>query len=195
MTSPITLLGLSGRARVGKGSFVSILDEILSQRRPSRHVTELAFAQVLKEELDDLMLTHFGISAFTTDNEEKKIIRPYLVKRGAEARAADPAHWIKLVEPQAKTALARGDVVIISDCRYRNEVEWVHSLGGKVIYIERFLPGSTTEIVPVANDEEGRNDPEARAVSDFSLSWPTFASNPLDQMRPFVLNAWSRVTT
>lgn len=188
-----TLLSLAGFARVGKGTFVSILDEILLERRPSRHVTEIAFAHALKLELDPMLVNRFGISAFTADNEDKKIIRPYLVERGAGARAVDPNHWIKLVEPDVKRALDRGDVVVISDSRYRNECDFVHSLGGKVIYIERIQPDGTP--VPPANSEEAAQDGGAREVSDFFLSWPTFSTNSLDNMRPYVLNVWSQLTT
>lgn len=192
MTQPGTLISLAGRARVGKGTFVTILDEALLQRRPSRHVVEVAFAQVLKEELDPMLRHRYGISAFTTDSAEKRIIRPHLVERGAGARAVDPQHWIKLVEPAVKSALGRGDVVICSDSRYRNECDWIHSLGGKVIYIERIQPDG--QPVPPANDEEARNDDAARAVADATITWPTFPKNVLDNLRPYVLNAWSQLT-
>lgn len=188
----INLLSLSGRARVGKGTFVSLLDEALLQRRPSRHVTEVAFAQILKEELDPFLRERYGISAFTTDDAEKRVIRPHLVARGAGARAIDPNHWIKLAEPAVKRALDRDDVVVVSDSRYRNECDWIHSLGGKVIYIERIQADGS--LVPPANDEEAANDDAARAVSDLTISWPTFGEDYLDKMRPFVLNAWSQLT-
>ncbi len=82
--------------------------------------------------------------------------------------------------------------MVVSDSRYRNECDWIHSLGGKVIYIERILPDGTP--VPPANAEEAANDDAAREVADYILSWPTFSENVLDSMRPFVLNAWTEVT-
>lgn len=184
-----TLLSLSGRARVGKGTFVSLLRGII----PHRHVAEVAFATALKEELDDSLIARFGISAFTTDDAEKRIIRPYLVERGAGARAIDPNHWVKLVEPVVKAALDRGDVVVVSDSRYRNECDWVHSLGGKVVYIERI--GVDGLPVPPANLEEATHDSAAREVSDYFVSWPTFSSSDyLDKMRPHVQAVWSQMT-
>lgn len=189
------LISLAGRARVGKGSFVTILDDIMCERRPSRNVIEVAFATCLKQEVDPITRAKYGISAFTTDNEEKKVIRPDLVERGAGARVEDPNHWIKLAEPQVKQALDKGDVVIVSDSRYRNECNWIHSLGGKVIYIERIQPDGTP--VPPANDEEARNDDAAREVADTTVSWPTFEGTleeRHDKMVPFVLEAWNQVT-
>lgn len=184
------LFSLAGRARVGKGTFVTLLTDILSPRP----VVEIAFAQALKEELDPVLKARFGISAFTTDDAEKKVIRPFLVERGAGARAQDVNHWVKLVEPRVKEHLSRGDVVVVSDSRYRNECDWIHFLGGKVIYIERLLPDGTP--VPFANSEEATHDGAAREVSDYTISWPTFSNEDfLDKMRPFVLDAYSKLTT
>lgn len=185
-------VGCAGRARVGKGSFVTLLTNIL---HGIHNVAPFAFATELKRELDPILRAKYGISAFTQDTAEKVIIRPDLVARGAGARAEDPNHWIKIIEPEVLKVLARGDVAIIEDVRYLNEAKWVQSLGGKVVYIERLLPGSTTEIVPFANSEEADNDPKARVVADLVVRWPTFPQNPLDHMRPFVLNAWSQLTS
>ena len=181
------LLSLSGRARVGKGTFVTLLRDILHPQI----VSEKAFATELKAQIDPFLRSEYGISAFTTDTEEKKIIRPHLVALGAGMRAQDPGYWIKLVEPQVKLDLARGDVVVVSDSRYRNECDWVHSLGGQVIYIERLQPDGKP--VPPANEEEAANDDAARAVSDFTISWPTFEANYLYHMRPFVLDVWTQM--
>lgn len=185
----IQLLSLSGRARVGKGTFVSLLRRVI----PHRHVEEVAFASALKTELDPILRARFGISAFTADDAEKRIIRPHLVARGAGARAVDPNHWVKLVEPTVKAALDRGDVVVVSDSRYRNECDWVHSLGGKVIYIERIGPDGFP--VPPANEEEATHDAAAREVSDYLVSWPTYTTNTLDSMLPHVQAVWRQVTT
>ena len=186
----INLISLSGRARVGKGTFVTLLSDILSHQNPPRSVTEIAFAHALKEELNSTLIMRFGISAFTTNDAEKKIIRSFLVARGAGARAEDVNHWVKLVEPNVKKRLSEGDVVIISDSRYKNECDWVHSLEGKVVYIERTIDGIP---VPPANEEEAANDDAARAVSDITVSWNTFGENYLDMMRPFVFDTWAKL--
>jgi hypothetical protein len=186
------LIGCAGRARVGKGTFVTLLRQIVNNQTPHVDVEEVAFAFALKNELDPILKERFGISAWTTNDDEKKVIRPYLVARGAGARAEDPDHWVKLIESTVRGHLGCGNVVVVSDVRYLNEANWIHSLGGKVVYIERTLPSG--ESVPPANEEEAINDPQARAVSDLLIKWPTFLDNPLDNMRPFVLNAWSQLT-
>jgi hypothetical protein len=180
-----SLIGLAGKARVGKGTFVTILSDLV---RDNSHVREFAYATELKRELDPFLIAKYGISAFTTDNEQKKIIRPHLVERGAGARKEDPFHWIRIVAPQVELALAHGEIVVISDNRYANECDWVHSRGGKVVYIERILPDGSLQ--PAANEEEAKNDPEARAASDIILSWPTL---PLDRLRPYVQDVWSQL--
>lgn len=185
MTILPLIVGCAGRARAGKGTFITLLSDILSEYDPARRITEYAFATALKQELDQMLTRRFGISAFTVNTEHKKVIRPFLVERGAGARAEDPDYWIKVLDAPVRAAIAAGRDVAIGDTRYLNELRWVHSLGGKVIYIERIQPDGTP--VPFANDEETRNDPLVEAVADIRLTWPTL---PLDQLRPYVERVW-----
>lgn len=185
------LIGVSGRARVGKLTFFNLLRDIYrEQLADETRVVHFAFAKALKAELDAQLIREFGISAFTTDTAQKTIIRPALVARGAGARKEDPNHWIKQIEPGVKDCLACGDLAVVEDVRYANEANWVHSLGGKVVYIERIQPDG--QPVPPANDEEARQDPGARAASDLVISWPTVGD--VNDLRPYVLEAWNRLT-
>src|SRR4051812_44303365 len=92
------LFSTAGVARCGKDTFATILADIV-YAQDGRIVRSHAFATELKRELDSYLIKKYHISAFTTNDADKRIIRPELVKRGAEARAADPDHWIKLLEP------------------------------------------------------------------------------------------------
>ena len=187
MTSSI--LGISARATAGKSTFVKLLADLV-YAQDKRIVRDLAFAHALKAELDPVLTRDLGISAFTANAEHKRLIRPFLVERGAGARKTDPDHWIKLLEPLVKEALARGEVVGVSDVRYTNEANWVHSLGGKVVYIERLLPSG--EPVPPANQEEAEQDGLTRACCDLTITWPTL---PLDRLRPYVQDVWTQLNT
>ncbi len=190
-----TLLGLASVARGGKDTFASLLVAHLTSI--GQPVATHAFADVLKRELESTIWAKYGISVWTQDSKEKAIIRPELVALGKQRREeSNGTHWIKQIDPVVRAGLTAGVHQIVKDTRYAthaaDEAGWIHSLGGKVIYIERLLPDGKP--VPPANEEEAVNDPLVRAAADFVVQWPTFGQDYLDMMRPFVLNAWSEVT-
>lgn len=74
-TEPIRI-ALHGLARTGKDSVGRILMEAI----PS--LKRVAFGDIIKGDLDEVIRKHFGFSAFTEINEEKEIIRPVLVHWG-----------------------------------------------------------------------------------------------------------------
>jgi len=83
------------------------------------------------------------------DPVQKSLLRPLLVAYGATMRAIDPLYWIKRL---SRHYLTWSDErlfgkYVITDLRYKNEAEWVRSLGGIVI-------GITREGVAPANEEE-----------------------------------------
>lgn len=163
---PGTLIALSSVATAGKDTFHSLLTTHLS----NRVVTRMAFADRLKTELDPLFKA-FGGSAFTTDPVQKALIRPVLVSHGCSMRVINPRHWIDAIAPDVQAALARNETVVVTDVRFQNEANWIKSLGGNVIYIERIKPDGS--VVGPANEEEARNDPYLRANADVFLSWET----------------------
>ena len=78
------LIGISGLARSGKDTLFELLSSKLNKEKVSSK--RLAFADELKEECDDFLRSNIGISAFTEDNSEKEIIRPFLVCYGSKIR-------------------------------------------------------------------------------------------------------------
>lgn len=148
-----------------------------------REFVHLAFATCLKQELDPFLRETYGISAFTNDNAEKQIIRPHLVARGAGARQEDPHHWIKILEPAVIKSLTAGHVTVIEDCRYLNEANWIKSLGGKVVYVERIQHDGTP--VPPANEEEALNDPLVRQAADITVTLPTLKGDLRELLKPY----------
>lgn len=181
------LIGISAFATVGKDTFASLLTQVVSPRR----VTQIAFAQALKEELDPLFRA-FGGTAFETDPIKKKLIRPILVSHGMSQRIlTNGRYWIDKVQPIVLDSLLRGDIVIVTDVRFENEIDWLHSLKGKSVYLNR-------EGVNAPNEEEKRNDPIMRAKADYLLNWPTLKKKgkiDLDSLKEIVHAWWTSTNT
>jgi hypothetical protein len=68
-------IALTGYARVGKSYAARYLAERYG-------LTVVAMGQIIKAQLDDLVQTHLGFSAFTENDAEKKRIREVLVHWG-----------------------------------------------------------------------------------------------------------------
>jgi hypothetical protein len=193
MSTKGILIGIGGVARAGKDTFAKLLVEYAASK--GRVVSSFAFADELKRELEPFFKT-FGSTAFETDPEKKKKIRPILVAHGREKRlVSNGRYWIEKIEPAVKDALERGDIVLVTDTRYAthdaDEAAWVKSLGGKIVYVERLIDN-----VPVApaNEEESLNDPLLRKAADIIVSWPTVENlqKNIDKLTPFVDTVWSQ---
>lgn len=183
MNKPI-LIGVAAVARAGKDTVADMLIPYIDN--PLR----VAYANELKDEIDPFLKEIYGISAWTTDDKEKTIIRPHLVELGHRRRSeTNGAYWIDKVEPKVKAALYSGRSVIICDNRYANEGKWVHSLGGKIIYIERILENGLVRLP--ANNEEKINDPQIREIADITLTWPTA---PKDQLEKIIGDLWKQIS-
>jgi hypothetical protein len=155
------IIGLCGYARTGKDTMAAAVTcEPLSFMR-------FAFADELKSDVSEAMLHALIASGQHVDSidvsrvmsGQKEKIRPMLVGWGAGMRAVDSDHWIKRLTRiiHARTLFPCDSQYgklprltsrcVITDVRYLNEADWVRSLGGIVVWIER--PG-----VFAANDEE-----------------------------------------
>ncbi|MBN86650.1 MAG: hypothetical protein CL885_03920 [Dehalococcoidia bacterium] len=169
----MSLIGICGVARSGKDTlFLS-----LENSEPSFKWKRLAFADELKMECEEFLLKHTGISPFTQVNEEKELIRPFLVAYGTHLRRKiNPDCWIDVVKPKLKKNKAEGLIPVLTDVRFPNELNWIREEGGKVIHISR------TGVNP-ANKEEAENDPILRSMADIRVSWPTFKGDYLRQCK------------
>jgi hypothetical protein len=160
------IIGISGAARSGKDTFADCLIEVLSSMNIASH--KMSFANQLKIEVKDFLQKTIGIDSFTQDDEEKKIIRPFLVTWGTEVRRKqNPNIWIDHVESQ----LDENKVNIITDVRFGNEMDWLKDKGGYSVFVSRYLENGA--IVEPANETESENNDILINRSDFQLSWTT----------------------
>ena len=188
------VIGVGGFARSGKDTFVKVAKKVLKDNGYSS--IKLAFADPLKEEIDPFLREHYNISAWTDDTEEKKIIRPYLVAHGCGKRnISNGKYWVDQIDQLIETVHFSEDVIFISDCRFPNEVDWVHEkwggwfvhlrkysiierpkIGGSILFSNRnvkcFDNGNKIEewvYDPSPNEEEAVQDPLCEAKADYRL--------------------------
>lgn len=167
------LIGISGFARSGKDTLYNSCAKILEDQ--GKKTIRFAFADALKEECDKFLLDNVGISAFTEKDEEKKIIRPFLVTYGTDIRRKlDENCWIKTIQDRVVDHLNKGYYVFITDVRFKNEAEWVNINGGGVVNVSR-------EGVGPANHEERRQLHLMKTLFKYNLHWDTFGSSNISQ--------------
>jgi hypothetical protein len=189
------LIGVGGYARSGKDTFVSIAIHILQKNGYSSK--KYSFANGVKDDLDDWLKEKYGIGAWTMDNEEKKIIRPFLVAHGCGKRIqTEGKYWIDKVHINMLEDIARSerdsyqdhiDIAFVSDVRFLNEAKWLHEKwNGDLIHLRRYTKGIsalgadsggtvhahyTNVYDPAPNEEELRNDPFIVEVADQRIEW------------------------
>lgn len=176
------IIGISGVARSGKdtlaNNFVNIFKSLGIKAK------RYAFADELKREVRPFLKKKTGIDPFTKDDEEKKIIRPFLVAYGTNIRRAlNKDCWIQTL----KSYIKQDEIAIISDVRYENEAEWVKE-NGFLIHIARL--DKDNNLIAPPNAEEAENDPILQAKADISYVWQTVEGNS-DKNNPFSLSEYS----
>lgn len=182
------IIGCGGYARSGKDTFVKIARKIAEQTGYITH--KAAFADALKNEVSTFIMQHYGINVWTEDSIEKSIIRPLLVAHGCQKRLQTKGrYWIdKIDEMIEKSVFLPNTILFISDCRFPNEVDWVHNKwNGWFVHLKKYSVEKryTTYTHPVCssfsgivetktydkapNEEEAKNDPICEKNADFRL--------------------------
>lgn len=166
----MNIIGISGPARSGKDTLADLIIEILEANNVK--CVKTSFAKQLKLECRDFLQSTIGIDSFTEKDEEKKIIRPFLVTWGTHVRRKlDPDVWVKSVASSVKDNY----VTIVTDVRFKNEFDWIKENGGFSIFLDRAL--SSGDLVPNANADEEENNPFLKENCDYSLVWKTVNDN------------------
>lgn len=158
----IPIIGLVGYAGAGK-DLVGALLRMMEYRR-------VAFGDALKAEVAEFMsVGNVTLAPSELDSDlqymlnarqlnagdvyrkpTSEVMRRILQQWGTEYRRKQYAgYWVKLANDRVKKL--GGLSVVVTDVRFQNEVDWVHSLGGKVWKVER----------PGAEGEEMRHSSEA----------------------------------
>lgn len=178
------VIGVGGVATSGKDTFYSLLQDYLDKY--NIETRRFALADELKLEIDPYLTSQFGISAFTTDREEKRLIRPCLVAHGFVRRQQSKGrYWTSRIEGPLEDAMSKGIIPVVTDIRYaefeEDELAWLRKFQGKLVHITRYTEIQTTTVeghivrtpVSAPNEDERKNDPKLRDGADFRIEWET----------------------
>jgi len=173
------VIGLCGSARSGKDTFFNFAERFPLPN--GRKIRRVAFADELKKDLNNFLVSKLGISAWTDKDEEKAIIRPIMVAYGEAMRdKTEGRYWIEKIRKKLETNETNGNISVITDVRYANEIDFLNTFpNSKCIYIERLG-------VRPANDEEESNDASLRKKATNFLSWRTFGPEEIYKCKPIV---------
>jgi hypothetical protein len=158
------IIAIAGNARCGKDTLGKNFSYLLKEYGIKSSL--YSFADELKRETDDFLKQTLGISSYTDDDNEKAIIRPFLVFWGTEIRRKlNPTIWVDKVLERIK----EDEVAIITDLRFENELEFVKSHNGSIIYLSRVNEDGIQ--VPPANSYEESNNNIIAAQADSNFTW------------------------
>lgn len=136
------IIGLTGLPGCGKDTFfynsqLYCADEFKLER--------ISLGDEVRKDLRHFINKHYGIDICDEliDNEGralKDMIRPLLQAHGLCKRKQDRDYWINLLKPQLTESLKNGNIPVITDIRYKNEVRFVQASGGVVIHLATNKP-------------------------------------------------------
>jgi phosphomevalonate kinase len=176
----LKIIALSAAARTGKDTIATILAKKIGNDLPHMRVAHLALAQPIKEDLH-FLAQKFNIDINSNDPEEKKALRHLMVGYGTFCRAISEGKYFieKILQKAEQNKL---NVLIISDCRYLNEVDHFQEMGGKIV-------GLTREGVKYPNVDEKKLIPMIHQKADLLIKVET-------KKEPFeIINESERVST
>ena len=176
------MIGISGLARSGKDTLAKYLSEVIWEDigiRPQVY----SFADKIKWHLKDVISDHYGISAYTEDTEEKKIIRDILVCHGETMKKIHgKTVWADLMFKN----LNKGETKhfpIIPDVRFDFEAKYIQEKGGQVVHISKIgnLP---------PNKIEEENDPLCRESANVHHTWGVYAPDKMHHCKDHASILW-----
>lgn len=160
------VIALSGFAETGKDEFFKTYKKI----HPEKKIRRLSFADSLKNYLEDFLKEETGLSSFTTDPEEKRIIRPYLVSIANYYRWKSKGRfWIDRWKEDKQRNFKDYDVLFVCDLRFVNEIVFIkNEMKGVNISIDLLVSG---EMKKPMNVSEATQTTLAKSMCDLKFTW------------------------
>lgn len=167
------ILLISGNATAGKDTFFNGLSLLKKNR-----VKRFAFADQLKSLTQSISTSILKKEIEFLSPQEKEMFRPVMVSVGELARKVDGDFWVKKVDSQIQwlDEIQEEFYAVITDCRYESEYLFFkekYNCPIRLLYIERY--DCLGNVIPPANDTERESLHVLEKMSDYHLSWVTFA--------------------
>ena len=157
-SKPAAIIGLMGRRGSGKDSIAKAAMKLDSS------AVRLAFGDAVKHEVAEAI----GHSHVWVE-EHKEQLRPLIQAWGSEWRRtlSHPTNCITRLDQQL--GMVDDDaIVFITDVRFQNEVDYIHSRGGVVVQIVRDTDGQALDPCDLHSSEMNTDDinPDARFLNN-----------------------------
>ena len=164
------IIGIAGNARSGKDTVGKNFVKILADQ--GIKAKTFSFADELKKSVDGFLKEQIGISAFTEDNKEKEVIRPFLVFWGTDImRKINNDIWVDKLQDN----LHNNHVSIITDLRFLNELEWIKKNKGLSVLVKR-------DGIEAANAYEEENNKQISELADSNFHMGNFKDDKLIEL-------------
>jgi hypothetical protein len=185
------LIAISGAARSGKNLFANLLINELNKQNIKS--CQFSLANELKVSLNSFLLEKYNISAFTEKTEEKDIIRQILVDTAAKNRKdTNGRFYLEKINNDILLCLNNNIVPILTDLRFaefkNDELFWAkNELNGIIVHIKKFYIRKNQsgdcfiERQEYPNKQESTNDPIIEKNSDYSIIWPDFNNQNIEE--------------
>ena len=124
------IIGLSGKKQSGKDTVYELAADLLQ----GPIIGRVAFADPLKQEVSEIT----GMTCKFIE-ENKSDFRELLQVWGTEFRRRFNGndYWINKMDKIIEQSSAHLDVLFITDIRFKNEADYIKSIGGKLVRVER----------------------------------------------------------
>lgn len=177
------LIGLAGYAQAGK--------DTVGRAFIARGFLRVAFADALKDEVAERLAEPYGVAfeqarAWLDTDGVKEQFRQLMIDHGEARRAEDPDYWIDA----ARLAWLENGDVVVTDCRYLNELREIIENGGQWLLVIREHPDGTA--YPPGNETERQSFGHIeQAGLDGTLAPPAeiFRANKVDHLE-YVARKW-----
>lgn len=164
------IIGISGASRSGKDTLCRSLIRILKEKYNIEAKRMSIAGDIIKKDLQNIIMKGVGIDSFTENDQEKELIRPLLVEYGKLMRKKTKGRYFVENFKNIKEK-----ILVIPDIRYaeyeKDEIYWMRNeINGYLIFLER-------ENIKDANETEKINNKLIQKYSNFSIYWEKLDEN------------------
>jgi hypothetical protein len=168
-------IGISGAARSGKDTLCLYIKQRFKEKYQLKAQRVSVAGDSIKKDLYSIIKNKTGISTFTTNSNEKSIVRPVLVEYGQLMRRITQGRYF--ITQLQKNKNFESHISIITDIRYaeypQDELIWLkQEVKGLLVFLER-------KEIKNANKFEAKNNNILKQNADLIIKTKTF-NNPQD---------------